>query len=81
MQVVEVAFVGPPDFFFVLGNYDNTVEVAPGDYAYSFLSRGHLWAGGDRQEIGNITPKQAILAEREKILKNKRKNYFTKDLT
>ena len=29
---LEVAFDGSPDFYFVLGNYDNVVEVAPGDY-------------------------------------------------
>jgi hypothetical protein len=29
---LEVAFDGTPDFFFVLGNYGNVVEVAPGDY-------------------------------------------------
>lgn len=60
---IEVAFVGPPDFFFVLGNQDNTVEVAPGDYVYNFKSCGHLWAGGDREQMERITIKPGIMYE------------------
>jgi hypothetical protein len=60
---LEVAFVGPPDFFFVLGNYDNMVEVAPGDYVYNFKSCGHLWAGGDREQMDRITVEPGVRYE------------------
>jgi hypothetical protein len=58
---LEVAFDGSPDFYFVLGNYDNVVEVAPGDYVYLFRSCGHLWAGGDAQQMERITVKPGIM--------------------
>lgn len=60
---LEVAFDGSPDFYFVLGNYDNVVEVAPGEYVYLFRSCGHLWAGGDAQQMERITVKPGIMYE------------------
>ena len=58
-----MSHVGPPDFFFVLGNYDNLVEVEPGDYVYNFKSCGHLWAGGDREQMARITVESGIMYE------------------
>ena len=58
---IEVAFSGPPHFFFVLGNYDNMVTVAPGDYVYNLKSCGHLWAGGDAEQMDRITIKPGIM--------------------
>jgi hypothetical protein len=60
---LEVAFDGDQTFYFVLGNYDNTVEIAPGGYVYSFVSCGHLWAGGDRRQMDRITVEPGVMYE------------------
>ena len=60
---LEMAFSGPPHFFFVLGDYDNVVQVDPGEYVYNIKSCGHLWAGGDQEQMERITVEPGIMYE------------------